>query len=324
MHRVYQTFVEQAESTHILVVGDVMLDEYVSGTVTRISPEAPVPIIETSGTSYALGGAANVANNLRALGCRASLMGVIGLSDGSSEIFLREVGVAGIDSRGIIESTSRPTTRKTRIMAHNQQMLRVDHEKADMIDEIELGFFLGLLCEQEPDAIIFSDYANGMFHPTLFRRLVEISRDREIPLAVDPKGTQWQRYRGATAITPNEDELRAAIGNCYRDLHQYALSLYGLIEFQELLITQGSMGMTLFQSFSRDDIKIQANPAHPVFDVCGAGDTVMAVFALGLALKQDPVATARLANLAAGIVVGKIGTSTASMEEIDQDLQRSC
>jgi D-beta-D-heptose 7-phosphate kinase/D-beta-D-heptose 1-phosphate adenosyltransferase len=333
MLEVFKVFQARASSAHILVVGDVMLDEYIWGSATKISQEAPVPILEVSGRSCVPGGAANAANNLAALGCHVSLMGVIGEDKFGLELDDR-VRKAGISPAYLLTDKGRTTTLKTRIMAQNQQLLRIDVEGREPISSYILESFLGCLryIKDPVHAIVFSDYSNGMFRQELFDALVEMAQNSHIPLLVDPKRKAWERYEGATALTPNMEELAVMAGESIpmaegRLQPSVCLGI-AKSECQYLLLTQGEKGMTLYRKereASLDDIESTAIPItkpRAVFDVSGAGDTVMAVFALGLALEQDPVATARLANLAAGIVVGKLGTATASLEEIGQELEK--
>lgn len=325
MREVFNAIQAKAENTHILVVGDVMLDEYVWGSVSHISPEAPVPVVDVSGTTYVLGGASNVANNLRQLGCKVSLMGIVG-DDTAGDKMKELLGDAKINYSNIITNNLRLTTKKTRIMAHNQQLIRMDLEEKSTISDVCVEHFSRCLSRIDiPHAIIFSDYSNGMYHPKLFKRLAEYSSLHGIPLMVDPKGKYWERYCGATAITPNMEELSIAVGfdiPNHDRLKDAADTVYNLAKYQYLLVTQGKNGMTLFQvpwdEFSSTTIPIKA--PLTVYDVSGAGDTVMAIFALGLALKQDPLATAELANIVAGIVVGKLGTATTNLKEIEERL----
>lgn len=322
MRQVFNAIQQKASSVNILVVGDVMLDKYIWGTVSHTSPEAPVAVVDVSGTTYTLGGAANVANNLKKLGCNVDLLGIVGF-DLEREIFLSALKESGIDDRFIFFNSSRPTTTKARVMAQNQQILRIDHESAEQLKDSEINIICSKFYNETNhlDAIIFSDYGKGMYHPKPFNLLVEYSGFYNIPLLVDPKGKNWERYFGATAITPNRDELRSETGewNCADNIDR----LFKRIGCQEILITLGNEGMMLCHKESMNDFRVYPiciKDPRTVYDVSGAGDTVMAIFALGLALKQDPVASAELANLTAGIVVQKLGTATATLEEIEDRL----
>jgi D-beta-D-heptose 7-phosphate kinase/D-beta-D-heptose 1-phosphate adenosyltransferase len=316
----------------IVVVGDVMLDHFLWGKVSRISPEAPVPVVEITRESYFPGGAANVARNLRALGAAASIIGVLG-EDEAGHKLRGALDEQGIQTGGLFVDSSRPTTLKTRVVAHSQQIVRFDHERngaisSSMQDKI-LRHFSGIL--PEVNAVIFEDYAKGLFTQDLVSRMLGQARDAGLIIAADPNPRQVLDYPEITAITPNRHEAFAAAGVPYAEpvddvLSDEALKAVGAILLekwkpQNLLITLGEYGMCLFRPGK--------NPHHiptvaqEVFDVSGAGDTAIAALVLALAAGADPVEAAEISNHAAGIVVGKVGTATCSPDELVESFSRN-
>ena len=301
----------------IMVVGDVMLDEYLWGHVRGISPEAPVPIVEIRQQTYALGGAGNVAANLASVGCNVWLAGVVGADTQAAKIFELFSQTARI-SMHLYPCQDRPTTTKTRILAHSQQLLRTDREERHYIPaEAEANI---LTCFQERldglHACVLSDYAKGVLTDNLLSVLITLCNEAHIPIIVDPKGHRYSRYRGATVVTPNTAEANLAVGNDEGDmtLEQVVDHLQGEIGDGALLITRGPRGMSLFQHGSpATHIPAQA---RNIYDVTGAGDTVVAVLALILSTGMNMENAARLANFAAGVVVGKVGTASVSLEEL--------
>src|SRR6266566_2861957 len=302
---------------NIMVVGDVMLDEYLWGTVRGISPEAPVPVVEIRQQTYALGGAGNVAANLASLGSNVWLAGVVGADSHAAKIFELFSQTARI-SMHLYPCQDRPTTTKTRILAHSQQVLRTDREERHYIPpEAEANI---LTCVQERldslHACVLSDYAKGVLTDNLLSAVITTCNQAHIPVIVDPKGHRYSRYRGATVVTPNMTEASLAAGNeeGAMTFEQVADYLQGEIGDGALLITRGPQGMSLFQPGS-PPTHIPAQ-ARTIYDVTGAGDTVVAVLALMLAAGMDMENAARLANYAAGVVVGKVGTASVSIEEL--------
>ena len=301
----------------IMVVGDVMLDEYLWGNVRGISPEAPVPIVEIRQQTYALGGAGNVAANLASLGCSVWLAGVVGTDTQAAKLFELFSQTPRI-SMHLFPCEDRPTTTKTRILAHSQQMLRADREERHFIPaEAEANI---LTCVQERlaglHACVLSDYAKGVLTDNLLNTLITLCREANIPVIVDPKGYRYARYRGAAVVTPNAAEANLTVGNGdgSMTLEQVAERLHGDVGSAALLITRGPQGMSLFQPGS-PPIHIPAQ-ARNVYDVTGAGDTVVAVLTVMLAAGMDMENAARLANYAAGMVVGKVGTASVTLEEL--------
>ena len=314
----------------ILVVGDVMLDRYLWGDVRRISPEAPVPIVRIRQQSEVPGGAGNVAANLAGLQCPVSILGVCGNDEAGNRlrsIFIKK----GIDPL-LQESDARPTITKTRVMARGQQLLRLDEEEPRTLSpELEEK----LIARFEQDApechvVVLSDYGKGIFQtPDLCQRFIQFCRTRAIPVLVDPKGTDWTRYQGATCVTPNTAELELVTGTAIEEnesqLHQSASAIRRQYGLEWLLVTRGSRGMVLCGK-DVSPLMIPAR-AREVFDVSGAGDTVIATLAAGLALRLSFARAAQLSNLAAGIVVGKLGTQPITRPELSaavelNDMQR--
>jgi len=302
---------------NIMVIGDVMLDEYLLGHVRGISPEAPVPVVEIREQTYAPGGAGNVAANLASLGCNVWLSGVVGMDGPAAklyEIFATRPHI----SVHFYRCQDRPTTTKTRILAHSQQMLRADREERHPISPAAEADLLQYVREHLKNlhACVLSDYAKGVLTDTLLHALVSLCQQANIPIIVDPKGHHYSRYRGATVVTPNTAEANVAAENEEEamTLDQVAGRLQEEIGAGALLITRGAQGMSLFTP--------GAPPAHipaqarTIYDVTGAGDTVVAVLALLLASGMDLLAAAQLANYAAGIVVGKVGTACVTIDEL--------
>ncbi len=302
---------------NIMVVGDVMLDEYLWGNVRGISPEAPIPVVEIRQQTYAPGGAGNVAANLACLGCNACLTGVVGTDAQAAKLYELFATMPHI-SVHFYQCQDRPTTTKTRILAHSQQMLRADREERHFIraeaEESILTYVQQRL--ENLQACILSDYAKGVLTDSLLSSLIATCRQAGIPVIVDPKGLHYSRYRGATVVTPNASEANLAVENTGGEmtLEQVVDRLQGEIGDSALLITRGPQGMTLF-THDAPPVDIPAE-ARTIYDVTGAGDTVVAVLGLMLAAGMDLPSAARLANYAAGIVVGKVGTACVSLDEL--------
>lgn len=309
--------VNRFASCRLLVVGDIMLDQFVWGEVSRISPEAPVPVVEVQDETMLLGGAANVANNLRALGGGVVLGGMIG-DDSLGRIFRTLAQERGIDTTSVV-SGARSTTMKTRILARGQQVVRVDRENVQPLDRTSTQA-LARSFDRVADAIdgiVVSDYAKGVVTAGLMSVLTGISKKRGIPLLVDPKPVNSDAYYGVTLLTPNQREAEILSGNRITDedsLLRTAQEIQERFGTEAVLITRGVHGMVLWER----DAGLLSIPtmAREVFDVTGAGDTVIATLALGVANGLSMREAAYLANIAAGVVVGKIGTATVSVEEI--------
>jgi D-beta-D-heptose 7-phosphate kinase/D-beta-D-heptose 1-phosphate adenosyltransferase len=303
----------------VLVVGDLMLDEFVWGTVTRISPEAPVPVVEVRRRSFVAGGAANAAANVAALGGRATLAGIVG-ADAAGDTARELVARAGIDAAAVVADPSRPTTTKTRIHAHSQQVVRIDHEENRAIAADVEDALLERVDAVLPSVrgCILSDYAKGVVTPRFAQGLITRCRSAEIPVVVDPKGTEYGKYAGAALVKPNLLEAGKVLNRELRD--RSAVERAGADLFNQLpgttavLITQGADGMTLFER-GRPAVHVPAL-AREVFDVTGAGDTVAATITVALAAGGDLVSACRLAAVAAAVAVGKAGTATVTPAEL--------
>lgn len=311
-------FVENGISAcKVLVLGDVMLDKYYFGEVTRISPEAPVPIAHVLKINETLGGAANVAHNLALLGCKTSIIGQIG-RDNHGEIFLSKLKSLGVDFSGVIE-TSKPTTTKIRVISGHQQMIRLDFEDSDELDAVSSDKLLKNFAAQiqNVDAVIISDYGKGVCTKKICREVIGACRAHKKFVIVDPKGDNWQKYFDASFITPNLKEFNAIlpkkIPNDDAKIEESARKVIEEFNLRGLIVTRSAAGLTLVDGEKISHIKAHA---QEVFDVSGAGDTVIAVFALALAGKIDSAAAAYLANVAAGVVVAKVGTYALNREEL--------
>jgi D-beta-D-heptose 7-phosphate kinase/D-beta-D-heptose 1-phosphate adenosyltransferase len=303
----------------VLVVGDLMLDEFVWGTVTRISPEAPVPVVEVRRRTFVVGGAANAAANVAALGGRDVLAGVVG-SDPAGDRTRELLTAGGIDSATVVFDPSRPTTTKTRIHAHSQQVVRIDHEENRPIDPAVETSLLDRIQKTLPTVrgCILSDYAKGVVTPRFARALIAACRSARVPVVVDPKGVEYAKYAGATLVKPNLLEAGKVLNRELRE--QPAVESAGvdlldrLGETEAVLITQGSNGMTLFER-GRASVHVPAK-AREVFDVTGAGDTVAATVALALAAGTGLEVACRVASAAAAVAVSKAGTATVTPAEV--------
>lgn len=306
----------------VLVVGDLILDRYIWGKVDRISPEAPVPVVKVERESVHLGGAANVLGNLTAMGGHAVIVGVTG-RDYNGEELIGLLGRAGVDTSGIVQSGDHPTIQKTRIIAHHQQVVRVDREKnSGFSPELSTQILEKVLQKiEEVDVVIISDYGKGVVNADMLNSLTNLPRKPII--CVDPKDLNFGNYHGVNVLTPNQSEAERMSGIQITDsasLIKAAGRIFDEVNCQNLLITRGEKGMALFES--RDSLFEIPTLAREVYDVSGAGDTVIATYALARAVQAPPRVCALLANTAAGIVVGKLGTAEASSEEIRQVLRK--
>ncbi|THF63151.1 D-glycero-beta-D-manno-heptose-7-phosphate kinase [Pseudothauera nasutitermitis] len=296
----------------VVVVGDVMLDRYWHGATHRISPEAPVPVVKVENDEFRAGGAGNVALNAASLGGRAALVGLVGRDEAAR--LLRERLEAGGVSCRLLEAPQHPTITKLRVISRHQQLIRLDFEDSFAVLEsagIEQAFEAAL-----PDcgAVILSDYGKGTLAQA--GSLIRAARERGVPVVVDPKGTDFGRYCGATVITPNMGEFEAVVGHCTDEatLRERGEALRAALDLEAVLVTRSERGMTLLaRGQSPLDLPTRA---RDVFDVTGAGDTVVAVLGAGLACGLALAEATALANLAAGVVVGKLGTATVSAEEL--------
>ncbi len=295
----------------VLVIGDLMLDRYWFGEVDRISPEAPVPVVRVARREDRLGGAANVARNIIALGAGATLVGVVG--DDEPGRSLQELAVATGLNACLTHDDTLPTTLKMRVMGRQQQLLRVDFEEAPSPDGLARMQAQAIDLIPQHDMLVLSDYAKG----TLSRveGLIQAARNAGVPVLVDPKGHAYRRYQGASIITPNRAEMRDAVGHWANEdeLEERAQRLRQTLDLEALLVTRSEQGMTLFTDIGRQHIDAQA---HEVFDVSGAGDTVLATLAVTRAAGLDWFDAVQWANRAGGVVVGKLGTSVVTAGEL--------
>jgi rfaE bifunctional protein kinase chain/domain len=307
--------VEQLRGCRVAVIGDVMLDEYLRGEVSRISPEAPVPVLEVRSRDWRLGGAANAAANIQALGGAATLIGVVG-KDEAAGILDERLAQHGIAS-AVVTDPDRPTTKKTRLVAQQQQIVRIDHEKrspvgAALADAMRRAIDRALL---DARACVLSDYAKGSVTADIARYAIDAARRAGIPTIVDPKQRSFAVYRGATVITPNLHELEAAAPGVQPfDAERAATSVMAETAGAALLVTRSAEGMTLYRP-ERAPLHVAAM-AKEVFDVTGAGDTVVAAVALALAARVAIEHAVELASIAAAVSVSKRGTSTVSPGEL--------
>ena len=305
----------------LLVAGDVMLDRYWVGPTSRISPEAPVPVVRIQKDETRPGGAANVALNIASLGATARLVGVVG-RDEAAKLLRESLQHAGIDA-GFEECEDRPTITKLRVLSRNQQLIRLDFEESlSMLAAFDRAAYLQRFRDALPacDVVILSDYGKGTLSEV--EKLIAAAREAGRPVLVDPKGNDWRPYRGATLLTPNMSEFEAVAGTCRDDdeLVQKAEQLRAALDLQALLITRSERGMTLVQP-GHAPLHLPTE-AREVFDVTGAGDTVIATLGTALGAGLPLAQACHLANLAAGIVVGKLGTATATQEELQQAIRR--
>ncbi len=295
----------------VLVIGDVMLDRYWFGEVERISPEAPVPVVHVAKREDRLGGAANVARNIVSLGAQATLVGVVGQDEAATQVrhLLKEAGIA----MHLVSDPDHPTTLKMRVLGRQQQLLRIDFEEkpgAEMLAAMQKQ--IAPLLDQH-DVVVLSDYAKGVLAQV--ETLIEMARAKGLPVLVDPKGSNYARYHGATLVTPNRSEMQQAVGHWHseQELDVRAQTLRAELGLEALLVTRSEQGMTLFTDHGRDHVEAQA---HEVFDVSGAGDTVLATLAVMRATGMQWPDAMRWANKAGGIVVGKLGTSIVTQGEL--------
>jgi rfaE bifunctional protein kinase chain/domain len=320
-----RAILRRAANRHVIIVGDLILDEYFWGEIERISPEAPVPVLHLRRAEHVLGGAANVARNLASLGALVNAVGVVG-TDTAGTALLDSLDEAGIDRESVLFEAGRPTTRKCRLMSseHSQQVFRFDVE---VTDEIPAAVEERLLAAVEEhigaaDAVVCSDYRKGVLTPRVLREITAMARERGIALVTAPKDTKAEKYAGATVLMPNLREFAELAGERMGPdaaiwLDRAAERLLGEHDFAALLVTRGREGMTLFEQTARGVRRADiASGARSVYDVTGAGDTALAMFALCLAAGATRSQAARLANVTAGIVVGKRGTACVTVEEI--------
>lgn len=325
--------INRFNKANILILGDVILDEYIAGSVDRISPEAPVPVVWADTHTFIPGGAANVASNTRSFGAEICLVGVIG-RDKNADILLSELKKRKITTSGIFTDPHRHTTVKTRIVAGHQQVVRVDWEHTDSLPQKLNDGIVKFVKRNigDFDAVIIEDYGKGVINMSLLEEIIALSRSRKKIITVDPKEEHFQYYRGATSITPNRKELENAIRNLRikdtsnrfkfntdklftdKDVDSAAREILKYLGLESLLVTLGEHGMRLFEKNGR--MTYIPTVAQEVFDVSGAGDTVISTFTLALSCGASKLEAAHIANFAAGIVVGKSGTAVTTRKEL--------
>lgn len=315
-----EEFVLSFRQSQVLVLGDLILDEYLWGQTERISPEAPVQVVDIDREEIRLGGAGNVVHNLLALGAQVSVAGAVG-DDSNGRELLQALNRMGVGVKGILTIPGRRTARKSRLIASNQQIVRIDRESREELsrsDEVALlntvqGQLEGCQC------ILISDYLKGVLTPGVLQKTIELGKKHGIPVIVDPKGNDFSKYAGATLLTPNRREAHQATGIEIRSsggVSRAGEHLLSTLKLEALVLTRSEEGMSLFQK-GADELHLPTR-AKEVFDVSGAGDTVLAAIGLSLACQHTLVQAVEIANLAAGVVVGKVGTSVVTGDELVQ------
>jgi D-glycero-beta-D-manno-heptose-7-phosphate kinase len=308
--------IQRMRSSRVVVVGDIMLDRYLIGDTERLSPEAPVPVVTVAERHAALGGAANVAANVAAMGARCFVVGTVG-DDGDGATIRQELAVARLEDRFVLTIAGRPTTSKTRIIARGQQIVRIDDEVDSLLEGQDLARLTAAAREAlaDADALLLEDYNKGALSPALILAIMEVARRRGIPIVVDPKYRQFFEYAGATVFKPNRRELESALGAAADLKNGNVLpEVLTRLKVDNLLVTLGPEGMLLV---TKDGSLTQIpSIARQIFDVSGAGDTVTAWLGTALAAGATVREAAQLANYAAGVEVGKRGVATVSPEEV--------
>lgn len=327
MQRELIEIIEDFPKAKITVIGDVMIDRYIKGRVRRISPEAPVPVIEVTDEKSSPGGAANVAANIRALGASCELISVVGEDKRADELINMMKGI-GVEHSGIINLPEFRTIEKIRILAEHQQVARVDREEklkleSAILEKIILSLEKSL--SKKTDAVIFSDYGKGIFSQRSIEKFMDICDSRNIPVFVDPKVEHFQLYKGAECITPNTMEafsgMRETVKYDQPSAQKLGEKILKKLSLKSLIITQSENGMTVFINGKNIKITHLDTRAREVFDVTGAGDTVISVLTVAFACSKDIEKSANIANYAAGIAVGKLGTVAITSQEIKEEIK---
>ncbi len=319
----FKKIISKFRDAKILVIGDLMLDEFLWGDVSRISPEAPVPVVRVRSESFMPGGAANVANNIHALGATVRVAGVVGM-DERGRILTGELEKKGLDVAGIALDGDRPTTLKTRIIAHHQQVVRIDKENSSELSNGVIDQIIDYVKEviDDIDAIIIEDYGKGVVAPRVLQKVLRLAKRHKKIVTVDPKEEHFHYYKGVTAITPNHHEAANAVGMKIKDgesLVKIGKALLNKLKCEAALMTLGENGMQLFEKSGR--VTHIPTVAQDVFDVSGAGDTVIGAFTLALAAGASMTEAAHISNFAAGIVVGKVGIAVVTQEELTRAMR---
>jgi len=318
-----RTIVSDFADKKILVIGDLILDEFIWGKVSRISPEAPVPVVWAKNESFMPGGASNVANNINSMGGKAYMVGVVG-NDERAAILRGELEHRGVNVEGIFGDQQRPTILKTRVIAHQQQVVRIDREKIDPIRDSIIRKLTSYIEDVigDMDGIIVEDYGKGLITAKLLDKIIPLAKRKRKIIAVDPKVEHFSYYKGVTVLTPNDAEASRAVGFEIKDkasLKKAGAELLKKLKLKVLLITLGEEGMVVFEEGKA--AKKIPTMAQEVFDVSGAGDTVVSSYILSLISGASPFQAAHIANCAAGIVVGKMGIAVVSQDEVIQKIK---
>ena len=316
----YFRYIEKFSSKKILVIGDLILDKFLYGTVSRISPEAPVPVVDVTKETFMPGGAGNVTNNISSLGAKALLAGVIG-NDSSGETLTSGLKTRNINTDGIIIDEARPTTIKTRVIAHHQQIVRYDRESREKLSPGALSKMIDYVAcaAQAADAIMISDYGKGVITSDLLKKVIPLANKKGIPITVDPKIEHFLQYKNITTMTPNLNEAIQGMRlskkiSTEQEIKELGSKILKTLSSKSVIITLGERGMAIFEK-SKPPVLIPTR-AKEVYDVTGAGDTVIAVLTMCLASGAPLKEAAEIANYAAGVVVAKLGTATVTIEEL--------
>ena len=330
-----QSILDRVKKKRIIIIGDIILDEYIWGDVNRISPEAPVPVLELVSETTRFGGAANLAHNAISLGGQVDLIGVIG-DDSSGTTLIKMLQAVGIDTDSVCTDPSRPTSTKIRVIARtsstnsstHQHIVRIDREsKTPINDDIRGRLLKGALdCIPKADAVIFGDYDKGVVSAEFIQAVREVARRHQKPVIGDPKAENFWSYSGVTLITPNHKEAGSAVNRQITDeesLLAVGEEILNKLNIEGLLITRGEQGMSLFRQSSDGQLQVDHIPPRSgeVFDVTGAGDTVGTVFTLALAAQADMLDAAQLSNLAGGVVVGEVGCVAITREALSNAIR---
>jgi len=317
--------IDRFNYARVIVVGDIIIDQFIWGRVSRISPEAPVPVVDVHTDNHLLGGSANVMNNISSMGGQVCLTGVVG-ADEAGNLLIKKLREINVDPAGVVTEQHRPTTVKTRIIAHGQQVVRFDRERRKALEpssEELILEYIGKELKRGPAALVISDYNKGVVTEGLIAGVRRMRGNSGLIVCVDPKRSDFSFYQGLDVITPNHHEaeraLDASAGNDL-GIQDIGLELLGRYDFRAILITRGEDGMSLFEKNHTASHTLFPTEAKEVYDVTGAGDTVIGVFALALAAGADFKEAAYLANHAAGIAVAKLGTATVTQKELKKSL----
>ncbi|OGS20881.1 MAG: hypothetical protein A2252_00600 [Elusimicrobia bacterium RIFOXYA2_FULL_39_19] len=323
----YNQYIDKFLKKNILIVGDLILDKFLYGSVTRISPEAPVPVVDIIKETFMPGGAGNVANNISTLGGNAHLVGIIG-ADSSAESLSSKLKELNINIDGVFTDIERPTTIKTRVMASHQQIVRFDKESREKISVAALTKALNYIERVMPemDAVMISDYGKGVITSALLSKTIDLARAKSLPITVDPKIEHFLNYKKVTCITPNLNEAMQGMRlpkriSTEKEITDLGNKILKALNSTSVIITLGEKGMAIFEK-SKQPVFIPTR-AKEVFDVTGAGDTVISVLTLCLSAGAPLKESAEIANYAAGLVVAKLGTATVTVDELKKSISRT-